>query len=229
MSKRLDWEEISGLALPERNITALTHVGVVLILACSVLYRQRYNWTYGGDDLTDSQWDDIGHTIGRMEHELMSGLVGAILPHVLGSVPDLNLLPCDGSTYLKADYPLLYDAIDPIYIIDATSFRVPDLQDRFPMGESGTRSIDDTGGSETVTLTESEIPSHSHTNAPHSHSEITATPFPTLVGAGAPAVYAVSGVGATGFQGVAIDNTGGGQAHENLPPFLVVRWGIVSG
>jgi len=145
---RLDWESIQGLSLPERNVIALTHVGAILILANSVFYRQRYNWAYGGESVNDEQWDEIGHTIGRMEHELMSGLIGMIVPHFMGSIAGLNLLPCDGTVYNRVDYPLLYAALKVVFIIDEDTFRVPDLRAHFLLGESEDQPMGSYGGEE---------------------------------------------------------------------------------
>ena len=226
---RLDWESIQGLSLPERNVIALTHVGAILILANSVFYRQRYNWTFGENELTDSQWDDIGHCIGRMEHELMSGLIGAIIPHVMGSLSGLTMLPCEGSTYLRVDYPLLYAAIDAEFIIDADSFRVPDLRDKFPLAAGDNYPIGTEGGEETVLLTISTLPSHTHGNVPHEHGYI--EPISTVINGGleAPASAATPFPNYTDSAIIEIDETGGDEPHNNMPPFVAIRWAIVAG
>lgn len=229
MSAKLDWLDIQAQSLPEKNVIALTHVGAILIMACSTFYRQRYYWQAGEDDITDAQWDDIGHTIGLMEHELMSGLIGAIIPHVMASLSDLTMLPCDGSIYNRVDYPLLYEAIDPQFIIDADTFTVPDLRDKFPMSEGDEFTIGATGGTAEETLTEGQMPSHSHENLPHAHSEVIAVPSIAGVGVDAPVPSSTASAGLTGLESVDIQNTGGGEPHNNLPPYVVVRWAIVAG
>lgn len=226
---RLDWESIQGLSLPERNIIALTHVGAILILANSVFYRSRYNWEYGGAEITDAQWDDIGHTIGRMEHELMSGLIGAILPHAMASLTGLTMLPCAGGIYTREDYPLLYAAIDPDYIIDADSFRVPDLRDKFPLGAGDNYPLSTEGGEEEVTLTVNTMPSHVHGDVPHEHSYWSAVPTIINGGLEAPASAATAVFEQTFSAQIEILETGGDNPHNNMPPFHALRWAIVAG
>jgi len=54
----------------------------------------------------------------------------------------------------------------------------PDLRDRFIVGAGSTYSINDTGGANSVTLTENEMPSHSHSMnsaGGHSHNGTTET------------------------------------------------------
>tara|TARA_B100000131_G_scaffold166811_2_gene161274 strand:- start:24644 stop:29164 length:4521 start_codon:yes stop_codon:yes gene_type:complete len=46
----------------------------------------------------------------------------------------------------------------------------PDLRDRFVLGAGSSYSVGDTGGSETVSISTSNMPSHTHTVNSHSHS-----------------------------------------------------------
>jgi microcystin-dependent protein len=229
VSGKLDWLEIQVQALPERNIIALTHVGAILIMACNAFYRQRYYWQYGGEPVDDTQWDEIGHAIGLMEHELMSGLIGVILPHVIGALSDLNMLPCDGAIYNRVDYPLLYDALENTYQIDADTFYVPDLRGKFPLGQSASFLIADEGGTETETLTVAQMPEHTHDNDPHAHSEI--IPVSTIINGGleAPATAAIPSPSTTGLASISINPEGGGEEHNNMPPYHVVLFAIIAG
>lgn len=226
---RLDWESIQGLSLPERNVIALTHVGAILILANSVFYRQRYNWTNGAQPVTDDDWNEIGHCIGRMEHELMTGLVGVVLPHFLADISGLNMLPCDGAIYNREDYPLLYDALSVSFQLTEDTFFVPDLRGMFPRGEYEDEPMGSVGGEEFVTLSIDEIPSHTHENAPHSHSEIAAVSTIINGGLEAPASAATPLPTTTGLTSVTIENTGGGMPHENKPPYKTIGFAIVAG
>jgi microcystin-dependent protein len=229
MSAKLDWLDIQAVSLPETNIIALTHVGAILILACNAYYRERYNWRYGDDDITDNQWDDIGHCIGLMEHEIMSGLIGAILPHFMADISGLNMLACDGSIYNRVDYPLLYEAIDSSLHIDADTFSVPDLRDKFPMSEGMDFAAGDTGGEREHTLTGLEMPEHTHDNAPHAHTEIIAVSSVGAAITGVPVPSAIAAGGLTSFESISINPAGESNPHNNMPPFIALKWAIVAG
>ena len=92
----------------------------------------------------------------------------------------------------------------------------PDLRGKFIVGHhpsNGDYDINDTGGAETVTLTVNQIPSHKHVTTFDGHKF-----FPgdgsTSIGFGG-----AGGYPATVFN---MDNTGGGQSHENRPPYYAL-------
>jgi len=86
----------------------------------------------------------------------------------------------------------------------------PDLRDRFIVGagSGGTYSIGDTGGAASVTLTVSQIPAHTHT----AYTDGTGSP--------------PGGVAKSSGNGSAVDtgSAGGGQAHENRPPYYALAF-----
>lgn len=145
-------------------------------------------------------------------------MVGAILPFATEVLPD-GILACDGTVYDRADFPDLYAVLDPVYIIDADTFSVPDLRGRAVVGTGQgagltDRAIGDTGGEETHTLTEDEMPVHSHT---------VQDPGLNIIQEGAPDL-ALSDPGLPTQTG----DAGGDEAHENMPPFLALHYGIVA-
>lgn len=76
---------------------------------------------------------------------------------------------CDGSLLNIQEYQELYSLIGVTYGGDGkTTFGLPDLRGRVPVGQgkaaSGTTyTLGQSGGAETVTLTESNMPMHTHT------------------------------------------------------------------
>jgi microcystin-dependent protein len=135
---------------------------------------------------------------------------------------------CDGQLLPLSQNTALFSLLGTTYGGNGKSnFALPDLQGRAPMhpGQGPGLSLHDlgeTGGSETVALLESEIPSHSHAlNAqvppadsatPQGNSlarVIGATPY--LPPAGAPLVNMA-------FESLA--PAGGDQPHNNLQPYL---------
>lgn len=183
---------------------------------------------YPDDSISPADLDKIEAIVDNCMWEIMHPLIGVILPYASTDPPE-GTLACDGSTYLRVDYPTLYATIDSVFIIDADSFAVPDLRGKVIIGANVDHSIGDVGGAETVTLTTSEMPSHTHTNTPHAHTEVTALPSVVTVGAGAPVPSAVPGAGITGTSGVVIDNTGGDGDHENMQPYLTLKYCIGAG
>ena len=179
------------------------------------------------DIVTDEEWDTIEALVSGMYRELFSPMLGHILAFATTDLPT-NVLPCDGSEYLRTDYAQLFAVLDAAYIVDADHFITPDLRGRTVIGVGqGTflteRLIGDVGGLESVGLTVGELPAHSHSNTGHSHSdtghshtEIAASPVVVfegeipIPGGASVAVPAVTGVGfaAIATAQVTIDDTG---------------------
>lgn len=191
--------------------------------------QSSWNWRYSnGAELTEEDTDILHALIASISGKLMtSTMIAAILPYSGHSVPD-NCLVCNGSIYNRVDYPALYDALDDAYILDANSFFVPDLREKFVMGSSSTVDIGSTGGEAAHTLTVAELPAHSHTTIPHSHSEVGAVSTIINGGIEAPASAAVPFAGSTGLSDVTINETGGNAAHNNIPPYHALIYVIVA-
>lgn len=145
-------------------------------------------------------------------------MIGAVISYATADPPG-DTLACDGATYDRADFPLLYAALDDAFLLDADTFVVPDLRGRAVLGNgTGTglsaRAMGDSAGVERVTLSTDEIPGHTHGEG---------IAVPTLINGGleAPASSATSSTGTTG-------STGGGASHDNMMPFAVLRYCIVA-
>ena len=118
---------------------------------------------------------------------------------------------CDGQLLPISQYNALFSLLGTQYGGDGrTTFGLPDLRGRFAMHQGSgsgltTRVMGQKIGTETETLTIGQIPSHDH----------------TTTSCGASQSYASSTTDA-----VQIANVGGGQAHNNMPPFQVVNYVI---
>lgn len=140
--------------------------------------------------------------------------VGTVVSFV-GQTPPNGWLLCDGSVINQSTYPNLY----PLLI----SGKLPDLRSRFIVGTGqgaglGNYKLNDTGGSEMVTLTTDQIPSHYHQinngNFGLHHRSFDGSggddiPFETNPDGG----Y-LSGT----------NYTGGGHPHENRPPYYALTF-----
>lgn len=135
---------------------------------------------------------------------------------------------CDGQLLPLSQNTALFSLLGTTYGGDGKSnFALPDLQGRAPMhpGQGPGLSLHDlgeTGGSETVTLLESEIPAHSHalmslgapgnrTNPVGNTIARPATGLAFVAPAGAPLVSMAP---------EALAPAGGDQPHNNLQPYL---------
>ncbi len=93
---------------------------------------------------------------------------GVILPYAAESTPS-NFLHCDGSVVSQTTYAELFAVIGSSFNTGgegAGNFRLPDMQGNVPVGKKSTGAFNtftDTPGSEDVTLTSGQIPSHAHT------------------------------------------------------------------
>jgi len=90
--------------------------------------------------------------------------VGSILTYA-GTTAPSGWLFCDGSEVSKTTYPRLFSTISNLYGTAANSanFVLPNLADRIPVGKANTSSVGNTGGSSSVTLSVTQLPSHTHT------------------------------------------------------------------
>jgi len=107
------------------------------------------------------------------------------------------------------------------------TFALPNLQGRVAISSGTGLVIGGTGGTETVTLTTAQIPAHTHTLTASTSTTQVKTLAGNTVGNGNPSSvtpYSTSSNGTMSF--AALTSIGGGVAHENRSPFLVLNWVI---
>jgi len=75
-----------------------------------------------------------------------------------------GFLVCDGTAVSRETYSTLFGIIGDTYGAGdgSTTFNLPNLEDRFPMGATTPKPVGTTGGG-TATLAEENLPAHSHT------------------------------------------------------------------
>ncbi len=140
---------------------------------------------------------------------------------------------CDGTTLKISDYQLLYAVIGVTYGGDGTTtFKLPDLRGRLPMGQGTgpgltTRVVGNMVGSETVALTSANLPSHTHVPYGTSDNATTATANGQLLATTTFGFYA-DGQPPTGiikpFAASAVSTTGQGAAHPNIMPCVGMNY-----
>ena len=124
----------------------------------------------------------------------------------------------------------LYSLLGNTYGGDGrTTFALPDLRGRTPLHVGDGHLLGQRSGAETMTLSAAEIPSHSHGVKASSTTGNTPSPANAVLGAetgtefayGAPAAASM-----TPLRTGTVTNAGGGQAHENMQPYLAVSFCI---
>jgi len=120
----------------------------------------------------------------------------------------------------------------------------PDLRDRFVIGVGSSHALNSTGGSASVVLSTTQIPSHTHgsgggstvSSANHTHS--VTVQYGSSTGAGDTSGCDTTGwtFNSTGTFGTStvsnhnhsisgsLGNTGSGLAHENRPPYYALAF-----
>jgi len=148
--------------------------------------------------------------------------VGSITMYGGFSAPS-GWLYCNGQNVSRTTFANLFSAIGTTFGNGdgSTTFNLPDLRDRFPLGDNSNGGADagrvdnfntglgDAGGADEHQLTEAEMPSHNHP------SRFTG---PTSAEGGGKARTSYAGETQSSF------NAGGDQPHNNMPPFLAVSF-----
>lgn len=144
---------------------------------------------------------------------------------------------CNGQLLSIAQYSTLFALIGTTYGGDGqTTFALPDLRSRLAVGEGAgpaltPRQIGQVGGSETVTLSQAQMPAHNH-------MVVATTAAGNLTGPGSTALVASPGgtsstlyvvPGAVPITTVAmspgsVGTEGGSQSHDNHMPSLCVSF-----
>jgi microcystin-dependent protein len=154
---------------------------------------------------------------------------GAIISYAGASAPSGWLL-CGGQAVSRSTYSSLFSVVGTTYGAGdgSSTFNLPDLRDRFVLGNSTqgssdagrvsnyTTTLGATGGEDAHTLTTSEIPSHTHT--------ITYYAFLDGANLSPGRLTDEDDVDLSSSQTTTSSATGGGSSHNNMPPFLALSF-----
>lgn len=138
---------------------------------------------------------------------------------------------CQGQLMSISQNTALFSLLGTMYGGDGrTTFALPDLQGRFPMGQGQGPGLPNygqgqAGGSPQTTLTQNNLPAHTHAvgTAAQPTSKSPQGNVPAVSTGGAAYGPAVDG-GA--MNGSMIQPAGGSQPFSTMPPYLVGNWCI---
>lgn len=172
------------------------------------LFIQEQDITIGADhDSATTLYDNSTNTFNAFANK--STPAGTILIYGGATAPE-GFLMCNGQAVSRSDYDVLFQIIGTTFGTGdgTTTFNVPDLRTKFIVGSGTGYALGSTGGAESVTLTTQQIPAHTHTGGA------------AIVGYSYYNIQSSTGV----INNANTGSTGGGQPHENRPPYLTINF-----
>lgn len=186
--------------------------------------------------------DRVYLSTGASWVELGGEPVGLITAFAGSSAPPGRLM-CDGAAVSRTTYDDLFAAIGTTFGAGngSTTFNVPDLRGRVPVGVDGSANrldasdaLADTGGEQKHQLATVNLPAHAHAVTDPGHGHQTGPnsnywppinmPGSTVTGIGVGTANAGLAAVSNNTTGISIQNTGGGGSHNNMQPYQIVNY-----
>lgn len=191
-----------------------------LIIGGILQLEQQSTWDTTTDADTLLAQERINNLIWLFQKGCEELEVGSIILWPAATIPSCYL-ECDGHAVSRTDFPVLFGVIGTTFGPGdgSTTFNLPDLRGRVPVGVGQQTGGTDfvlgaTGGEETHLLTVAELASHHHTQE---NTLIVGTAAePPLDASGPNPLVAVTG------------DTGGDTPHNNIQPYIVLKFIIKS-
>ena len=161
--------------------------------------------------ITDNNMNEIKQVVN-------ANAPAGVISMYAGSTAPSGWLICDGRAVSRTTYSRLFSAIGTTYGAGngSTTFNLPNFKGRVPVGldtsQTEFNSLGKTGGEKKHTLTINEMPEHNH-----------GLPGRLVNTDGSGIVRELSGQDNANNNSSSY-NTGGGQAHNNLQPYITVNY-----
>jgi len=193
------------------------------------------------DAVITAKIQDGAVTAAKLDAGAVSVLMpsGSLMPYAGSSAPTGYLL-CDGAAISRSTYSALFALVGTTYGAGdgSSTFNIPDLRGRVIAGQDDmggssanrltglTGGVDGdvlggSGGAETHTLATSELPAHDHdidTAFKNNSTNGVAGNYPTGTNVSSPSGAQLSA------NTNSIKNTGGGGAHNNVQPTIILNY-----
>lgn len=136
---------------------------------------------------------------------------------------------CNGGLLPINQNQALFSLLGTTYGGDGrVNFALPNLQGRTPIHFGGGFTLGQAGGTEAVTISISQLPTHTHVLNGTSATATDPIPNNTLMMATASADLYGGAASLVAMNAGVISNVGGSQPHINLQPFLVLNFCIAT-
>ena len=195
----------------------------------------------GRNDLIGRLGGEIGGggTVVTKVDDVSNYIAGRVFAHA-GMNDPAGALLCDGRAVSRREYWELFDAIGTTYGAGdgSTTFNLPNIESRTIIGESDSYALGATGGEDKHTLTEGELPKLSGrawfrnwTWGGGSQGSTFLSPDGILKSeSGGSTGYDLLSYGsAQGGSTILKAEFGGNQSHNNMQPYIVMRYFITTG
>jgi microcystin-dependent protein len=140
--------------------------------------------------------------------------------------PPKDWMFCEGQLLPVHPYADLFGLLGTTYGGDGqNTFALPDLRGRTPVGVDGTHARGAAGGKDLVLLSEDQLPAHTHPPFASASDGSAKNVANNVLGSGQTIYAADPGAGKLiAMSPEACEPAGGGKAHNNMQPYLPLRW-----